>query len=355
MELVGAVRLSFRISLCLLLVPGLVTMKESISAIVDKPILLNIPNCNLLETDDLQWKKSQTSQLAKRKKSVVDNIKDCGCALQANGSLLLQKAESSTYSVLVHDNSGKSKCTEEITVITQVPVDTPSIEYNCTEKSVAIRCSISEGTAPKLTISLNNQVKNPIDGKSISINIKEKTGTVLCIASNSVSNEQQNKEFNCTEVWNIYLILSIAGGGVAFLIFLVLVIYLVKQRPCRHDNRAEEDVRLSYERTPQNMQQRPLPEPYLQPTDAPEFSSNQKPLTPHRQQNPSKPTVKKGKQSQQRRPRPQEPTEKGPQHHEMPTLQPTKPALPANHPNEQPPRPQPRTKSKAPRQHRKNP
>ncbi|XP_063806634.1 T-cell surface antigen CD2 isoform X2 [Pseudophryne corroboree] len=364
MELQGPALLCIWIGLCPLLVPGLVTQQETaIRVAVDRSVLLKIPGCSLSNMDEVQWKKNRNAFLAKRKKTVIDNDSECGCALQENGDLLVHRAESSLYNVLVYHNDGKQKCNGSISVTAEEPVDGPRIESNCTAKNVVIRCSISAGTDPNVIILWNNHTKGNFKGKShsVSINLKEQPGTVICVAKNTVSKEQQTKEINCSKGslfnpdWDIYLILSIAGGCVAFVIFLILVIYLVKQRPCSNNRSIEEDGTPSYDRTQMNMQQRTLPIPPGPPIDVPDHSANQNPPAPHRQQAPTKSTARRGKQANQRHPPPQEQTDRVPGHHQTLTAQPSKPALPANHPNEQPPRPQPRTKSKAPRQHRKPP
>ncbi|XP_063806636.1 T-cell surface antigen CD2 isoform X4 [Pseudophryne corroboree] len=320
MELQGPALLCIWIGLCPLLVPaGLVTQQETaIRVAVDRSVLLKIPGCSLSNMDEVQWKKNRNAFLAKRKKTVIDNDSECGCALQENGDLLVHRAESSLYNVLVYHNDGKQKCNGSISVTAEEPVDGPRIESNCTAKNVVIRCSISAGTDPNVIILWNNHTKGNFKGKShsVSINLKEQPGTVICVAKNTVSKEQQTKEINCSK---------------------------------------EEDGTPSYDRTQMNMQQRTLPIPPGPPIDVPDHSANQNPPAPHRQQAPTKSTARRGKQANQRHPPPQEQTDRVPGHHQTLTAQPSKPALPANHPNEQPPRPQPRTKSKAPRQHRKPP
>ncbi|XP_053561098.1 T-cell surface antigen CD2 [Bombina bombina] len=159
---------------------------------------------------------------------------------------------------------------------------------------------------------------------------------------------------NNTAEWDIFLILSVAGGAVAFLIFLILLIYCLKRRCRKHNQTDEEEPDVC----PKNkIQTRQLPEPPCQPrthslprgpSGIPEQKPSQKLPLVDRQTLP----VPQPQKTRKHKQRPQEQTENLPeqQKNQMNTQ---KPSLPPNHPTGQPPRPQPRSQAKPPRHNRK--
>lgn len=334
---------------------------------MDTPVQLNIPDkCNLLDSDSVEWKKDDKRLSRKKPKDPpqTDPVPGCNCKILPNGTLYLQRLEKEgemTYFVELHDGGGISKCNKPVTVIGQYPVDTPFMNYTCLEKKkkVEVYCYISHGTDPELQLKDDGTPKTG-KGKSLSQTFTIKSDTnVTCTAKNKVSETSHTITVNCekTEGWDWYLYLAAGAGGVAFIIFIVLIIYSV--RSCRrpdeetmHNNRRQ----IVQERhLPQPPGQASAPPPTVTTTDEVDYINSQKP-SPHRQGAPE--TAPEGKKGRRTRPRPPEPlhvqTENLPLNHQGAAPQPTRPALPGNHPNDQAPRPTPRTKSKPPRQNRKS-
>ncbi|XP_077335623.1 T-cell surface antigen CD2-like [Lithobates pipiens] len=365
MEGRGAARLFFWTGLGLLLISGADVGTTSPNTFpMDSPVELNIPaNCPLLDSYTVEWKKENT-RLRRKKPGDPPQALDsaCNCKILPNGTLYLQHLEREgqmKYLAEVHDKDGVKKCNTEVIVIGQYPVDTPFMNYTCNEKKkkVEVRCYISQGTDPELHLKYDGTVKTG-KGKSLSQSFTIKQdANVTCTAKNEVRETSHTVTLSCEkEGWDWYLYLAAGAGGVAFIIFIVLIIYSV--RSCRRPD--EETVynrrQIIQERhLPQPPGQASAPPPSLTTVDEMDYINSQKP-SPHRQGVPE--TAPEGKKGRRTRPRPPEPlhvqSENLPLNHQGAAPQQTRPALPGNHPNDQVPRPTPRTKSKPPRQNRKS-
>ncbi|XP_040190065.1 T-cell surface antigen CD2-like [Rana temporaria] len=362
MEGRGAAGLSFWTSLGLLLISGAAvgTMSQNAYSL-DTSVQLDVSGeCNLLTSDAVEWKKDNKRLQKKTSSRQTELDPNCNCKILSNGSLYLQRLEKEgemTYVVDVHDSIGKHKCTKSVTVIGQYPVDTPFMNFTCHDrKKIEVFCFIPRGTEPELYLKQGGAT--PRNGKSLSQNFTLKPdANFTCTAKNKISETSHTLTPNCDkeEGWNWYLYLAVGAGGVAFIIFIALIIYSV--RSCR---RPDEET--MYNNRRQIIQERHLPQPPVQAsapppsvatTDEIDYINSQK---PHRQGAPE--TAPEGKKGRRTRPRPPEPpnvqSENLPLHHQGAAPQQTRPALPGNHPNDTAPRPTPRTKSKPPRQNRKS-
>ncbi|XP_068122419.1 T-cell surface antigen CD2-like [Hyperolius riggenbachi] len=361
MEERGAQRLSLWtwLGLFLLFISGGDT-EPAIYAAVGEPVQLSIPDCAVSGTDLMEWRDQDKRLIIKvGKMSEAEKApgqKVCNCKLYSNGSLLLNSVAEgrSSYSVELHSREGgHRKCgtPRNITVQGGYRVDAPFINFTCTNKRAAeVNCYISRGTDPELLLIQGDKEIGKTKEKSltsIQVNAKETTN-ITCSAKNNWGSNQASLEVVCEEIkkedqWNWYLYLAAAAGGVAFIIFIILIVYSIRscKRPVRLPT--DEDGAYNNQQMRPHPQQRTLPQP---PIQAAAVEQQYRQVAPQ-------PEGRKTRRSKQRQAPP-------PQESQNSDLQPnqsaaqTRPALPGNHPSNQPPRPQPRTKSKAPRQHRKS-
>ncbi|XP_066454637.1 T-cell surface antigen CD2 [Eleutherodactylus coqui] len=369
MEVQGSMRLHFWTLLCLLL-SGMVETKTIENYILQNhTALLKVPGCQVEDLDDLQWEegKLRLARWNKKKESTPSYYSGCKditlpCTLHQNGSLFLRRPnEKTNYTLKVYKEDGNPRCEETVVVIVEDVLEQPVIHHNCTRKGIKIRCSTNARSISNLTLSCSSKSETTSE-KSATITINEHKVDVSCVIKNRLSQSTATRTVVCG-VWDIYLIASVAGGAVALIIFIALVFYTVKYKPWRSHSRNEEDVEIS--RLQSNTLQRQLPQPpdqtdpgYLSGSSQGDFTvlaCVEKATIPHRQEaQEMAPEGKKGKKPNrsQRQP-PQDPGENAKMYVQVSPRHPT-PALPGNHPSEQAPKPQPRTKSKPQRRNYKN-
>ncbi|XP_072254588.1 uncharacterized protein [Pyxicephalus adspersus] len=202
------------------------------------------------------------------------------------------------------------------------------------------------------------------------LNVKH-SPNITCTAKNKLKTTFSTEIISCdtSDGLSWYLILAMVAGGVAFIIFIVLVVYSLKS--CERPNQGMRipytatitDEEAMYSNRRQQIQERQLPQPPNHTAAPPPSAPNTEDIhlmpterpPPPRQEGPGDaPAGSKGRGSSPKTPEPPQGHPQGnslnqpcraPQH--------VKPPLPGNHPNEQPPKPTPRTKSKPPRQNRK--
>ncbi|XP_071988199.1 T-cell surface antigen CD2 [Engystomops pustulosus] len=331
----------------ILLLSGTAVTKDSvIYTAPERTVALNIPACSVSDDNTVEWETNNT-RLAKWfvMKPQLYDFCNSSCILYKNGSLIIPspKEKNSQYTVKVFNRNGSAKCTKLLEVVVQDILEQPMLEYNCSGKTTSIICSSDASRPFNLTLYYNSKTETTSENRKIFINTKEQKVEVTCSISNRVSASRTTHSIRCI-VWDIYLIVSIAGGSVAFIIFIALVFYTVKYKPWR-SHTSRDDVEVS------GLQNHPVPRQLPQPPAiCPEQGDPAEPgavLPPHRHEAQGS-GGRKGKTTKSQRLPPQAPGETALMYQQK------TPALPGNHPNEQPPRPQPRGKSKAPRQQRKH-
>ncbi|XP_056410326.1 T-cell surface antigen CD2 isoform X2 [Hyla sarda] len=280
------------------------------------------------------------------------------CDLQENGALTIRtpQRETTKYIVTIHTKEGDERCTGAVTVMVQDILDRPLLKFSCSGKRPLVTCSSSSLTASSLSLSWSGRSHNTSE-KTIQQSVNEPNVEVTCNARNRVSQSNDTVTVRCTGGWSTYLIVSVAGGAVFLIVFIILVVCVVKYKSCRRHSPSDEEITGAQSSTLRQLPQPPGPPyvtngppgpPYMTNSDFIEDNSVQNTMSPPRQE-PQEPGARKGKQSRGRRPPPQAPRE-ATKVYTMGPPQSTVPTLPGNHPNEQAPRPQPRTKSKPPRQ-----
>ncbi|XP_018430969.1 PREDICTED: T-cell surface antigen CD2, partial [Nanorana parkeri] len=326
---------------------------------------LDVPSCSASATDQVEWK-SGNVRLVKGKPADASKSKldtKCNCKIMPNGALHLQRlVREGDYKVEVHNEKGELRCSGTVSAKTQYPVDQPFMNHTCKGKKQAeVGCFISRGSDLELHLKQDNKKTVPLKGKSLIIfGWSNQSTNVTCTASNLVSQTSISIIINCEgDVVDWYIYLAAAAGGVAFIIFIALIVYSV--RTCRRPKRERAEETMYCNDRRQVIQERQLPQPPVQAsapppsyytTDETEDVSSERPPTQRLEAPEAAPTGKKA-----RRPRPPEPPNGQPEsvllNPQGPAPQQTKPALPGNHPKDQAPKPTPRTKSKPTRQNRK--
>ncbi|XP_077155455.1 T-cell surface antigen CD2 isoform X1 [Ranitomeya variabilis] len=359
MEAQGA-RRRFPWSGFILLLSGILEIRGAeIYTIPGLPLRLDVPKCpQMSDSDSIEWE-DEVGRLGKWKKTPSYSLY-CNatlCTMHPNGSLTLQKPKDTAknYRVKVYDSEGRLKCNESLTRIVEEMLQTPVLTYNCTSAGASVYCATTARNTTNLTLSWG-KISQTTGEKSIARNIKELNDPVRCVVSNLACHTAETVTVHCT-VWDLYLIVSVAGGGAALIIFIALVVYSVKYKPWRSRSQTEEDVETN--RRQANAVQRQLLPPAGQTGplciqgDGTDHGLVQKPPTPHRPGEPT-PGGRKGKRTRSHRLPPPPAPGKTATTCDTPAPAQSRPALPGNHPREQAPRLQPRTKSKPPRQSRKS-
>ncbi|XP_077155456.1 T-cell surface antigen CD2 isoform X2 [Ranitomeya variabilis] len=320
MEAQGA-RRRFPWSGFILLLSGILEIRGAeIYTIPGLPLRLDVPKCpQMSDSDSIEWE-DEVGRLGKWKKTPSYSLY-CNatlCTMHPNGSLTLQKPKDTAknYRVKVYDSEGRLKCNESLTRIVEEMLQTPVLTYNCTSAGASVYCATTARNTTNLTLSWG-KISQTTGEKSIARNIKELNDPVRCVVSNLACHTAETVTVHCTE----------------------------------------EDVETN--RRQANAVQRQLLPPAGQTGplciqgDGTDHGLVQKPPTPHRPGEPT-PGGRKGKRTRSHRLPPPPAPGKTATTCDTPAPAQSRPALPGNHPREQAPRLQPRTKSKPPRQSRKS-
>ncbi|XP_069800775.1 T-cell surface antigen CD2 isoform X2 [Dendropsophus ebraccatus] len=350
METPGSVLLfSWTGLFCSLLLSGTIGVRsEEFYTAPNQTVLLRVPTCAVQPSDTIVWERhdKENVRLArwKEKPSYYSDCDQGLCVLYQNGSLSLQQPEGKKhYTMTVHTSRGDHKCNQTTTLIVEDLLEAPILKHSCSSKGASLTCSSSGSSISLLSLSWSRGSKNTSE-RSIQSNINLAKADVTCTVRNRVSDSTSTMTVNCAG-WDIYLIASVAGGAVFLIIFIALVICTVKYKPWRSHSHPDVEMNdIQHHRLPQ------LPGPtspaYMSGTTQDDLTEQGSPL-----QDTREPGGRKGKQNRGRRPAPQAPGEMVVSY--TSTSQRNVPALPGNHPNEQAPRPQPRTVSKPQRKKRR--
>ncbi|OCT93519.1 T-cell surface antigen CD2-like isoform X2 [Xenopus laevis] len=334
---------------------------------LNDPVLLNIPGYPNAEKDQVTWRDGNGVLMGKFKtSSAYDQTMGCECELFRNGSLYLKRLDTvgdKTYRVEVFNQSGKQISFYSITVTLIKSVAAPVLSYTCGGKQIRLRCEVSEEDNPdEMKMMWNNSLliqstKSKSLGKNVSL---ESHGNVTCTVRNRVSENTDTKSINCHKANGMewFMVAAIAAGGVAFLIFIILLSYFVSRSRCQNPRICEFDDSVSYENNI-SLQEQQLPDP-------PSLPDTQTLIQPPAQTQSHSPGTKPSAPKGHPKIHDQKPSKKGarckqngatvekqaPQHQKQQNLSksernPSSTNVPSTHP----PRPQPRIKSRPAHQH----
>ncbi|XP_014738325.1 PREDICTED: T-cell surface antigen CD2 [Sturnus vulgaris] len=276
----------FLVKCLLLLFPSVKSSNTSwIYKAVNETALLSI-TAPLVPSNTYQviWTKSR-QRLVQLKGNITKyfvNKEQCRCTMLRNGTLQIQhlgKEDGGNYTVMVYQD-GKLKAEENIAFFVQEPVPQPVLIFKCGNKNISVKCEAKQKAKDEVFII---ELTQP-NGKKIQKNetVLEwhgwNSGTFRCVTKNQVSEKRAEKVIKCSGKMDFYLILSIAGGAVLFVIFVICLIYCIirkkaKRRGVYEEERAMHTLHMGCERgarelpqtpskpTPKQLrvQQRPLP------------------------------------------------------------------------------------------------
>ncbi|XP_010311561.1 T-cell surface antigen CD2 isoform X1 [Balearica regulorum gibbericeps] len=237
---------------------------------------------------DATWLKDKKKMLQLKNNSVkyYVNKEQCRCKILPNGTLQIDqvvKEDSGNYMVTVYQEDGKLKAEEAIMFIVQDPVPQPVLSAQCVNKTASVMCEVKQKTKDETFLMELTRDKS----KSLQKNVtklelhKQPSGTFRCVVKNKVSKKTAEKLIKCSELLELYLILSIAGGAIFFVIFVILLIYCIRKRKAERLEGDEEDRKMHACQTDSEMVVRELPQPQCNPTPK-QLRVQQRPLPqPH--------------------------------------------------------------------------
>ncbi|XP_061224783.1 T-cell surface antigen CD2 isoform X1 [Neopsephotus bourkii] len=239
---------------------------------------------------DATWMKDRKRLLQIKDRKVKYYVKkeQCRCKIFLNGTLQIEQAvkeDSGNYTVTVYGQDGKQKAEEHTVFIVQGPVPQPVLSAECMNKTVFVKCEVKQKAKDEtFIIELTQDKSKKIQKNATSLELHTRhSGMFRCVVKNQVSEKMVEKVTKCSGQLDLYLILSIAGGAVFFLIFMILLIYCIRRKKAeRLEVDGEEHlaqvrsmdsemmVRELWQApcnptpTQQRVQQRPLPQPQVQ-------------------------------------------------------------------------------------------
>ncbi|XP_069725766.1 T-cell surface antigen CD2 [Phaenicophaeus curvirostris] len=245
-------------------------------------------------------------QIKDRKVKYYVNKEQCRCKIFLNGTMQIEqvrKEDSGKYTVTVYQQDGRLKAEEDLMFIVQEPVPQPILTAECRNKTVSVKCEAKQKTEHETFIIELTQGKSKIiqnNATSLEL-ITQYSGMFRCVFKNQVSKKMSEKVIKCSGQLDFYLILSIAGGAIFFVIFMILVIYCIRKKKAESlENEDEEQMMQARQLEPEmvvrelpqppcnptpkqlRVQQRPLPQPQMQQQALP---PQPRPRTPQRTPN----------------------------------------------------------------------
>ncbi|XP_053826597.1 T-cell surface antigen CD2 [Vidua macroura] len=182
------------------------------------------------------------------------NKDQCRCAIFRNGTLQIERVEkedSGNYTVMVYQKDGKLKAEEYIMFFVQEPVPQPILTAECKNKSVSVKCEAKEKAKDEAKEKAKDEAFLIELTRPNGIKIRKNatmlewhgwnSGTFRCVAKNQVSEKIAEKVINCSGKMDFYLILSIAGGAVFFVIFVICLIYCIRRKKTKRNYIYEEE------------------------------------------------------------------------------------------------------------------
>ncbi|XP_056356954.1 T-cell surface antigen CD2 isoform X2 [Oenanthe melanoleuca] len=239
----------FLVKCLLLLFPSVKCSSSSwLHKAVNDTALLSIPAALPRGSmDQVTWSRGRQRLVQLRGSSTRHfvNKEQCRCALLRNGTLQIRRLrteDGGTYTVMVYLR-GKLQAEENITLLVQEPVPQPILISECGNKNISVKCEAKQKAKDEAFII---ELIQP-NGKKIQKNATVlewhgwNPGTFRCVAKNKVSEKMAEKVIKCSGKMDFYLILSIAGGAVFFVIFVICLIYCIRRKKTKRSEVYEEE------------------------------------------------------------------------------------------------------------------
>uniref|UniRef100_A0A8D0HRF2 T-cell surface antigen CD2 n=1 Tax=Sphenodon punctatus TaxID=8508 RepID=A0A8D0HRF2_SPHPU len=159
----------------------------------------------------------------------------CMCELYPNGTLRLDnltQKQDGQYTVEMHDSEG-NVLTEDINLHILENISQPRIKWTCSTKTVT--CEVKRQKKPTFQLSQNTEggkMKEPKfvnDTWTAEWRVKNISGKFKCIVSEEVLKRTTEQQVNCSGL-DMFLILTIAGGAIVFVIFVAVLIYCIRKK-----------------------------------------------------------------------------------------------------------------------------
>ncbi|XP_010003812.1 PREDICTED: T-cell surface antigen CD2-like [Chaetura pelagica] len=159
----------------------------------------------------------------------------CRCKLFVNGTLKIDsvvKEDSGKYTVFVYNRDGTLQAENYTVVIVEEPVPQPILSAECLNKTVSVKCEVKQKPKDEIyIIELTHGKTKKIQKNATKLELHTRySGMFKCVVQNQVSKKATEKTIKCSGQLDLYLILSIAGGAIFFVIFVILLIYCIRKK-----------------------------------------------------------------------------------------------------------------------------
>ncbi|XP_032908256.1 T-cell surface antigen CD2 isoform X2 [Catharus ustulatus] len=233
------------------------------------------------------------------------NREQCRCAMLRNGTLQiqrLQKEDSGNYTVMVYQD-GKLKAEEKTIFFVQEPVPQPILTFRCGKKNVSVKCEAKQKAKDEaFTTELTQPNRKKIQNNSTTLEWHGRNfGMFRCVVKNQVSENMAEKVIECPGKMDFYLILSIAGGAVSFVIFVICLIYCIRRKKAKRREVYEEERAMHTLPVEREKGTRELPQTPSKATPR-QLRVQQRPLPPQPQEQPLPPRPQPRPRAQPRTP-----------------------------------------------------
>nr|XP_009941593.1 PREDICTED: T-cell surface antigen CD2 [Opisthocomus hoazin] len=210
-------------------------------------------------------------QIKDKKVKYYVNKDQCRCKILLNGTLQIEKVvkeDSGKYTVTVYQQDGRLKAEEDTMLIVQEPVPQPVLSVECVNKTVFVKCEVKQKTKDETFImELTQHKSKKIQKNATSLELYTRySGTFRCVVKNQVSEKMAEKVMKCSGQLDLYLILSVAGGAIFFVIFVILLIYCIRKKKVERLEHDAEEGPTRARPVDSEMVVRELPQPPSTPT-----------------------------------------------------------------------------------------
>ncbi|XP_040438900.1 T-cell surface antigen CD2 [Falco naumanni] len=222
---------------------------------------------------DATWLKdsSRLLQIKDKKVKYYVNRDQCRCKVLLNGTLQIEqvvKEDSGKYRVTVYQQDGKFKAEEDTILVVQDPVPQPILSAECMNKTASVKCEVKPKTKDEtFIIELAHDKGKKVQNNVTRLELHTRySGTFRCVVKNQVSEKTAEKVLKCSGQLDLYLILGIAGGTVVFVTFLTLLIYCIRKKKAERLEDDDEERMMQARQVDSEMVVRELPQPPCNPT-----------------------------------------------------------------------------------------
>ncbi|XP_004714939.1 T-cell surface antigen CD2 [Echinops telfairi] len=294
-------------------------MLKDTLGILDHDVTLDFPGLKMdTSISDIRWYKGETkTRIALLKDQKRTSQKEY--ELLQNGSLRIKNLTADfndIYKVEAYDANGKNLMESKIRLTVLERVSVPVISWNCVNRTLT--CKVMKGSEPELQLLQNGTVVKRKDQQKVITFVwrRNQDTSFTCTASNKVSSETSVADISCTEKdLNLYLIITIIGGGVLLFLLLALLIFCIGKKKKLRSRGVDEELEI---RTHRGAPEERVRKPPQTPGSASKMTAASQPPPPpgHRPQAPSHRPRPPGHRIQHQTPKKSSPLPPGTQVHQ---------------------------------------